>query len=255
VTFREPPPLAGSNAGPPADSGAAECGAGAPTDPRAGPWAGPRTEPRPPLWLLDVDGVLNAVASQPRGWAQWRHGEAVADGVPWPIRYAPALMRAIRRLHEHRLVECRWLTTWGDAANDELRRLLDLPPFAVVPAPAAPAPPRGPEGAGDPAEPGELPGAREDSPADRPDSHAAFAGGVAGDGGTWWKLAAARALLAGEPRRPLVWTDDELRLHPAAAAWARSRGARSLLLSPRPERGLTPRDLREIELFCHPRTR
>jgi hypothetical protein len=170
------------------------------------------------LWLLDVDGVLNVLARSPSegapppaGWLQWRSGEAVADGVPWPIRFAPSLAERVRRLHERGAVECRWLTTWGDDANEGLRRLLGLPAFDVVPVP--------------------------------------------GETREWWKLAAARALLAREPRRRLVWTDDELGRHPEAVAWARGRRAPSLLLSPRPEAGLTPRDLREVEWFCRPRTR
>ncbi|HEV2891285.1 MAG TPA: hypothetical protein VGX28_13000 [Frankiaceae bacterium] len=186
----------------------------------------------PPLWLLDVDGVLNAVsATVPRAWAQWRTGEAVADGVAWPIRYAPTLVRTIAGLHERGLVECRWLTTWGDAANEDLRRLLGLPAFRVAAPPPAPSHAGGGHhGAGV---------AAEDSAAPAPG---------------WWKLAAVRALLTAE-RRPVIWTDDELRHHPEAVAWVRSCGVRSLLLSPRPDVGLTPRDLRDVQGFCQPRMR
>jgi hypothetical protein len=188
----------------------------------------PHTPPVP-LWLLDVDGVLNAVATTPpRAWAQWRTGEALADGVAWPIRFAPTLVHAVGRLHERGLVECRWLTTWGDAANEGLRRLLGLPAFRVV----APPPPS--------------------TRAFGTHHGAALAADTTE--AEWWKLAAVRGLLARE-RRPVIWTDDELGRHPEAIAWIRSCGVRSLLLSPRPDVGLTPRDLRDVQGFCQPRLR
>ncbi|GGM28024.1 hypothetical protein GCM10011608_11100 [Micromonospora sonchi] len=80
----------------------------------------------PPVWLLDVDGVVNA--SRP-GWsAQPRTGYAYALGQQWKMRWAPALITRIRQLHKAGTVEVRWCTTWC-AYADQLERLWALPPL------------------------------------------------------------------------------------------------------------------------------
>ena len=182
-----------------------------------------------PLWLLDVDGVLNAVTSSPDPavWPDWRQGTARASGEDWPIRFSPTVAATVRRLHESGLAEVRWLTTWGAEANDALRALLDLPAFAVV-----------------------APGVAPAVPAATRDEASAFHGATAaGRSGEWWKLSAVRDLLARE-RRPLIWTDDDLRHEQDAVAWARSQVPRPLLVAPAGATGLTPGHLREIEEFC-----
>lgn len=78
----------------------------------------------PPVWLLDVDGVVNATKP---GWgAAPRRATAYADGDGWPIRWAPALLDRIRSLHTLGVVEVRWCTTWCTWA-DQLERLWRLP--------------------------------------------------------------------------------------------------------------------------------
>lgn len=81
---------------------------------------------RRPLWLLDVDGVLNA--NKP-GWGGAPHRrDILADGVFWKIRWAPALATRIRALHRSSLVEIRWATSWiGNTAP--LAAALALPDF------------------------------------------------------------------------------------------------------------------------------
>ncbi len=97
-------------------------------------------DPRP-IWLLDVDGVLNAVSlrSPDGAWPQRRTGTARAEGRAYRITFAPHLMAGIRDLHERCALEVRWLTTWAYDANRELRALLDLPEFPVVGEPGGPA--------------------------------------------------------------------------------------------------------------------
>jgi hypothetical protein len=87
-----------------------------------------------PIWLLDVDGVLNAVTVEPdrTAWPQWTTGTAYTSGRGYPITFSPAVTGVIRDLHDRGLVEVRWLTTWAQDANRDLRRLLDLPEFPVV---------------------------------------------------------------------------------------------------------------------------
>ncbi|WP_327011038.1 hypothetical protein OHA72_29485 [Dactylosporangium sp. NBC_01737] len=78
------------------------------------------------VWLLDVDGVINA---RKPGWhAAPHHGRAYAAGTAWPMRWAPALTARIRRLHNSGAVEVRWCSTWC-AWSDQLERLFRLPPL------------------------------------------------------------------------------------------------------------------------------
>ncbi|GAA2716112.1 HAD domain-containing protein [Actinoplanes palleronii] len=79
-----------------------------------------------PVWLLDVDGVLNA--NRP-GWsAAPRRGMAYAGGTGFLMRWAPALLDRIRALHRSGAVEIRWCTTWC-AHTGQLERLFGLPRF------------------------------------------------------------------------------------------------------------------------------
>ena len=53
--------------------------------------------PAPPLVLLDVDGVLNALGPADGSWPDWRAGRATATGRSWPIRWSPSVVEAVRR--------------------------------------------------------------------------------------------------------------------------------------------------------------
>jgi HAD domain in Swiss Army Knife RNA repair proteins len=202
-------------------------------------WPGAMTN-RVPVWLLDVDGVLNAVAREPDRsvWPDWKHGTAEADGMRWPIRFSPSVSRAIRRLHEHGLVEVRWLTTWRSDANRQLRQLLDLPAFDVVPD-ATPA---------DASNPGPLLAVNAETA-----SHGAATAAYRPTDGEWWKFAAARDVIAQMDGRPLIWTDDELLDQPDAVAWVADSVSDPLLIAPSPQAGLIPRHLEVIEDFCRRR--
>lgn len=79
-----------------------------------------------PVWLLDVDGVINA--NRPGWGAAPRKGEAYAYSRSWTMRWAPALIDRIRELHRSGLVEIRWCSTWC-AYADQLERLWRLPEF------------------------------------------------------------------------------------------------------------------------------
>jgi hypothetical protein len=79
---------------------------------------------RAPVWLLDVDGVINT--RRPTWGAELRRGTADSDGVDYPMRWAPGLITRIRQLHGDGVVEVRWCTTWC-ADADRLERLFGLP--------------------------------------------------------------------------------------------------------------------------------
>lgn len=85
-----------------------------------------------PVWLLDVDGVLNA--SSP-GWGQVpKSGTAFAEGYPYKIVWAPRLIDRIIKIHELDLVDIRWCTTWCDLIGT-IETLMGLPVFPCEPVP------------------------------------------------------------------------------------------------------------------------
>jgi hypothetical protein len=96
--------------------------------------------PHVPVWLLDVDGVINTL-KRPRWFTPPPRGYACADGVSWEMRWAEALIDEIRLLHVTGQVELRWCTTWCEYA-DQLEHLFGLPalvrafPYAGDDAPA-----------------------------------------------------------------------------------------------------------------------
>lgn len=63
-----------------------------------------------PVWLLDVDGVLNA--SRPGWGGPPRKATAFSEGTSYTLRWAPPLLHRIRELHRAGTVDIRWATTW-----------------------------------------------------------------------------------------------------------------------------------------------
>ncbi len=169
-----------------------------------------------PVWLLDFDGVINAITGKPDPsvWPreEWVRGTAFADGVGWPVLAARPVLAFVHEVHTAELAEIRWHSTWQQHANTVIRPLLGLPEFPVQPSPERTLGPM-------------------------------YQG--------WWKLPAAERVLH-EEGRPLVWTDDDL----ATERARRPRGlgtvagaASTLLVSPRQNTGLTPKHLRQIREF------
>ena len=83
-----------------------------------------------PIWLLDVDGVLNAFHDSGPVLGDWGDWQTFTSN-GFPIRYSPAMTAHIRGLHERGTVEVRWLTTWGAMANTHLKEF-GLPEFEVA---------------------------------------------------------------------------------------------------------------------------
>lgn len=178
----------------------------------------------PPVWLLDIDGVINAVSRKPdRGvWPKdrWIQGTAHGSGTDWPIHAAGPVVDFIRETHGSGRAEVRWHTTWQhEAAN--VAKLLGLPDFEVQACPEYAV------------------------------AHQAVAGAEPLPvRGVWWKLPAAERVV-GEEGRALVWTDDDANreLRGRSGKENLSRLAPTLIVCPRTHIGLTRKHLRMIDGF------
>lgn len=78
----------------------------------------------PPIWLLDVDGVLNAFGLRTPPGPELRTFKS-ANG--YMIIYHVELLKRLTALHESGRVEVRWLTTWEEQADEFLAEELGLP--------------------------------------------------------------------------------------------------------------------------------
>lgn len=169
----------------------------------------------PPVWLLDIDGVINATASKgdPTVWPRdtWRAEKLEAGGMRLPILVAQPVLDFITEVHERGLAEIRWHTTWQELAPTVFAPTFDLPVFPVQASPEY----------GD--------GWSESHP------------------GAWWKLPAAGRVVNVEGRR-LVWTDDELTLF-GSVPHIHGISEHALLVAPRQLLGLTGKNLKAIRGF------
>jgi len=177
---------------------------------------------RPPVWLLDIDGVVNAITKKPdrNVWPlpTWIRTQAHGSGVDWPVWTARPVLDFIRRVHDTGAAEVRWHTTWQHEATN-YATAVDLPDFPVLPCPEY---------------------------ADHQK-----AGGARPIGAVWWKLAAAERVVRDEGRS-LLWTDDDAdhELRRADRVEDRLREiAPVLIVCPRENLGLTRKHLRQIAKF------
>lgn len=74
-----------------------------------------------PVWLLDIDGVLNGFARHPRVWKdkEWkktyvRTPDSLSGSGPWTIFYTPAVIDFINEMSDK--VDIYWLTSWASEA-------------------------------------------------------------------------------------------------------------------------------------------
>jgi hypothetical protein len=165
----------------------------------------------PPVLLLDVDGVLNAMRWElPPGWEQGTFNGYV-------LSWDPGITARLRGLHESGRVEIQWLTTWATNADRLLAEPLGLPR-----------------------------GLRERSGGRT--APTGFAGRHGGRSG-WWKLAAAREVAEQEPGRRIVWIDDDLAEQATETAKWLSAHPHVLVVAPDVFTGLTHAQLDAVEAW------
>jgi hypothetical protein len=127
-----------------------------------------------PIWLLDVDGVLNAHPTRPQLHV-WSEDEWVqlpvydSRGQRWTITAGVPVTRFLHKVHTHKFAEIVWLTTWQADAN-RVSDALGLPHFRVI-----------------------------ENPIHKNTRYA---------GKDWWKLSEAFKVISSG--RPVIWTDDDI---------------------------------------------
>lgn len=180
-----------------------------------------------PVWLLDIDGVINAVSRKfpTHAWPEevWRTERIPNSMGTFPITWAQPVIDFLRDTHERGRAEVRWHTTWQEEAQ-LVADLTGLPVFPVADAPEF----------------------RNGSA----DAAAWIAAGSRPGREPWWKLGAAMRVVEQEGR-PLVWTDDDI----GDALWGADHikvgadGAPALLVCPNHRTGLDAKDLMLIGQF------
>lgn len=172
---------------------------------------GERAAPLRPVWLLDVDGVVNAATRNPDPSVWPRDQWAALRVHKLPILVARPVVDFIAAVHEAGTAEIRWHTTWQDGAH-ELADAIGLPTFPI---------------------------------ADAPEYRTWDLDRAAG----WWKRPAAERVLTVEGR-PLVWTDDDITWSLGRRGQDEMRAlGPALLVGPNERTGLTPKHLRWIGDF------
>lgn len=178
-----------------------------------------------PVWLLDIDGVINAASKKhpSMGWGAdaWIEGKAHCDGRGWRILAATPVIEYLRQVHESGTAEIRWHTTW-QASAQAVADLLDLPRWPIADAPEF-------------------------------ENQGTYVAKAICDGmSQWWKLPAAERVILDE-KRPLIWTDDDIHRElwrPSDLLWMQDAPPGSILLvAPSTATGLLPKHLRQIATF------
>lgn len=170
-----------------------------------------------PVWLLDIDGVVNATSKKPPTYL-WSEDKWITTTVKnsmgeFPILTAKPVVDFINEIHDSGRAEIRWHTTWQEEA-------LDL---------------------------GDAVGFRSFRVADAPEYHSYgprfMAQRLAAGKPTWWKLPAAERVVE-EEKRPLLWTDDDIGWELRNYNLPMTDG---FTVSPDSMTGLTPKHLKKID--------
>lgn len=173
------------------------------------------TEKKPPVLLLDIDGVLNATATKVPDWT-WPPNTWTRQHIDgFQITSSSRVVDFLTEVHESGLAEIRWHTTWQDRALDVGERL-GLPAFPVQEC------------------------------TEWPPTSELVAFWIREGWPRWWKYKAAERILAEEKRR-LIWVDDDILDElKAPQRQVLKRLGKILLVCPVSHTGLDAGDLRRI---------
>lgn len=177
-----------------------------------------------PIWLLDFDGVVNALSK--RGgtalWTDWHsasidhpHGETNRRGdvIRLPLLWSDTVVQTIAQAAAAG-VDVRWLSTW----RGDTKRLLDV--ITGLP---------------------ELPWLDESildfAATDGLDAGARMCSGP-------WKMEVAKAYVADDA--PLLWTEDALSIDMLSESWRLARNGATNFIRPHPTQGLIAKDIAAI---------
>jgi hypothetical protein len=170
-----------------------------------------------PVWLLDIDGVVNAMSKHPpiQIWPEKDWVEVtVSDNTDTKYRMLAAqpVLDFISEVHRRRKAEIRWHSTWqGD--SEKVGAALNLPHFWL-----------------------------QDAVAEFENQTDFLLRGK------WWKLPAAWRVV-GKEQRPLLWTDDDIVDLTKKETDALTVAGRTLLVAPTSTYGLSKRQLGRIAEF------
>jgi hypothetical protein len=92
-----------------------------------------------PLWLLDIDGVINACPASgeaPDCWKEWVRKDVVNFAGTWPILIAEEVIAFLNFVHYADLAEIRWHSTWQEE-SEQVALAFGLPTFEVQACPEA----------------------------------------------------------------------------------------------------------------------
>lgn len=169
-----------------------------------------------PVWLLDIDGVINAVTRKtPKTWPEndWIKIKIAS----FPFNVSKSVLNFIHEVYESNLVDIKWHTTWQHDANDKVGLALDLPKFEVFHAP--------------------------EYLEHEPWAHIYKKC-------TWWKLPSVNKLL--ETGCSIIWTDDDICLNTYDSDYINPKDklyTNSLLIKPQTNLGLTPKHVTQIREY------
>src|SRR6478736_6489593 len=140
------------------------------------------------------------------GSTDWGTAWRSADAGLLAVSYAVELVKALNELAGRPDLRFVWLTSWEDMAPEFLCPAIGLAGQAWP----------------------------------------VLAGDGLGGGDGWWKLQAIQQDLETSAPDRAVWIDDQLDFERAARQWAAFFGARFLLISPDPRRGLSRAELASV---------
>lgn len=143
------------------------------------------------------------------GTTDWGSGWKSSDAGLLEVRYAVELVASLNELARRPGIRCVWLTSWEELAPEYLCPAIGL--------------------------------AGQEWPV--------LTSNGLGGGESWWKLRAIQQDIETTAPDRAVWIDDQLEFERAARTWAAFLGARLLLISPHPRRGLSRAELDSVRAF------